>query len=172
MNRLVRNLLDMAQLDSRVLTIHKEYADMSDIVEDSLRKLKQSNKWKIKKLIDTSLPSIKIDSTLIEQVIINLLDNAFKYSPEGSQVTIRSYAESNRLYFMIEDEGIGISSEELDSIFTKFYRSKNAKTLRGSGLGLSICRGIIEAHGGKIWASHKQDIGSRITFFLPYDWSA
>lgn len=172
MNRLVRNLLDMAQLDSRVLTIHKEYADMADIVEDSLLKLKQSSKWQINKIIDVSLPAIKIDSTLIEQVVINLLDNAFKYSKEGSKITIRSYAESNRLYFMIEDEGIGISPEELDSVFSKFYRSNQVKTIRGSGLGLSICRGIIEAHGGKIWASHKQGAGSRITFFLPYDWSA
>jgi two-component system sensor histidine kinase KdpD len=170
MNRLVRNLLDMAQLDSRVLTLHKEYADIADIVEESLRKLKQSSKWQIKKMIDISLPSIKIDSTLIEQVVINLLDNAFKYSQEGSTITIRSYGESSRLYFMIEDEGVGIPSDELDAIFSKFYRSTNIKTIRGSGLGLSICKGIVEAHGGKIWASHKQGGGSRITFFLPYDW--
>jgi len=171
MNRLVRNLLDMAQLDSRLLKLHKEYADIRDIVEESLRKIKQSNKWKVNLVIDASIPSIKIDEALIEEVITNLLDNAVKYSEEGSEITIRSYAESNRLYFMIEDEGMGISTEELDSIFSKFYRSNNVRTIPGSGLGLSICKGIIESHGGKIWASHKREKGTRITFFLPYDWN-
>lgn len=172
MNRLVRNLLDMAQLDGKILQLHKEYTDIQDIVEETIRKMNQSNRWNIILQIDPNIPSIKMDFALIEQVIINLLDNAMKFSTEGSDIIIKAYEESSKLFFIVEDKGIGIPADDLSTIFNKFYRAKKDKVTSGTGLGLSICKGIIEAHGGKIWASNIKEGGSRFTFYLPYDWNS
>lgn len=169
MNRLVRNLLDMALLDNRVLQLKKEFVDIADIVDYCIRKMKHSDKRKIVRMIDDALPSIPLDTSLIQQVVSNLLDNAFKYSPENSKITINAYKAHRKLYFSIEDEGIGIPSKDMDLVFTKFYRSGNAKSQRGSGLGLSICKGIIEAHKGEIWVKRNRLKGSEIVFFIPYE---
>lgn len=169
MNRLVRNLMDMAHLDNRVIQIKKEYADIADVVDYCIRKNKHLNKRHIVRRIDDFMPSIRIDTALIEQVITNLLDNAIKYTPDGSSILIQSYMKEGKLFFSMEDEGIGIPSEDRDLVFTKFYRSNNAKSKRGSGLGLSICKGIVEAHGGKIWITDSDGKGTRIHFFIPYD---
>jgi two-component system sensor histidine kinase KdpD len=119
--------------------------------------------------MDDALPSIQVDTALIEQVITNLLDNAIKYSPEDSKIVIKAYQEHDRLFFSIEDEGIGIPPEDVELVFTKFYRSNQAKTKRGSGLGLSICKGIVEAHGGKIWVIKGRSKGSCVVFYIPYN---
>jgi len=167
MNRLVRNLLDMAHLDNRIIQLKKEYTDIADIVDYCIRKMKHLSHRKVIRSI-ASLPSIEVDTALIEQVITNLLDNAVKYSPEDSQIIVRSYEDKNKLYFSIEDQGIGIPLEEQELVFSKFYRAKNAKSKRGSGLGLSICKGIIEAHGGKIWVKKEYTAGTCIEFFIPF----
>ncbi len=169
MHRLVQNLLDMAHLDNRVIQIKKEYADMADIVDFCIRKMKHLGRRQIVRLIDDTLPSIQVDTALIEQVITNLLDNAIKYSPEDSRIVIKAYLEHDRLFFSMEDEGIGIPPEDVDLVFTKFYRSNQAKTKRGSGLGLSICKGIVEAHGGKIWVIRGRSKGTCIVFYIPYN---
>lgn len=167
MNRLVRNLLDMAHLDNRIIQLHKEYADIVDIVDYCIRKMKHLSLRKVIRLIP-SLPSILVDTALIEQVITNLLDNAIKYSPEGSQIVVRAYEEKNKLYFSIEDEGVGIDLAEQELVFSKFYRANHAKAKRGSGLGLTICKGIVEAHGGKIWVKKDYNKGTCIEFYIPY----
>ena len=108
-----------------------------------------------------------MDDILIAQVLENLLDNACKYSPPKSAITINTLLYQNQLEISVHDHGIGIPVGDLERIFDKFYRVQRQKSITGTGLGLSICKGIIEAHGGKIWAENNKDKGASITFRLP-----
>jgi signal transduction histidine kinase len=114
-----------------------------------------------------------VDSKRIEQVLRNLLSNALKYSPEGGTITlhgaIRGYGDEKQLVIRVSDQGIGIPPEETEKIFERFYRGENEviQSMRGAGLGLAVCRGIVEAHGGRIWVESVPGAGSSFFFTLP-----
>ena len=109
------------------------------------------------------------DAKSIEQVLRNLLSNALKYSPQGGTLAIRGQVDGAQVLLQVSDEGIGIPEDELEKIFERFYRVRNAVTqsVRGAGLGLAVCRGIVEAHGGRIWAESVPGGGSLFCFTLP-----
>jgi len=111
------------------------------------------------------------DSKRIEQVLRNLLDNAIKYSPQGGTITLQAYQDEAQIVFSIKDEGIGIPAEERERIFERFHRVENEVTrrMRGAGLGLAVCRGIVEAHGGRIWVDSQAGAGSTFCFTLPIE---
>jgi two-component system sensor histidine kinase KdpD len=116
--------------------------------------------------IAPDLPLIKMDCGLIEQVFINLLDNAAAYTPPGTPVQVEARVENGNLCVMISDKGPGIPPEDLERIFDKFYRVPGSAT-GGTGLGLSISKGLIEAHGGKIIAENSATGGARFTIRIP-----
>jgi signal transduction histidine kinase len=118
--------------------------------------------------------SLQLDARLIEQVFSNLLENALKYSPEKSQVRLKSWESEDRIWVSIEDQGPGIPPEELSNIFQKFYRSKSAKTspIKGSGLGLYLARYFVELHQGSLDLQSKPGQGSTFTVKLPLDLKA
>ena len=117
------------------------------------------------------LPLVPLDSVLIEQVFINLLENTVKYTPPDSPIDIGATATNSALTVEIVDYGPGIPPSDIERIFDKFYRVRGRDGQRGAGLGLAICRGIVKAHGGRIWAENRVGGGALFRFTLPIDGS-
>jgi len=115
------------------------------------------------------IPLVPLDFVLIVHVLINLLDNALKYSPENSPLEIHASLQKNEAQVAVLDRGIGIPPEDLVHVFDKFYRVQRPEQVTGTGLGLAISKGIIEAHGGRIWAAAREGGGTVITFALPLE---
>ncbi len=169
MNRFVNNLLDMARLESGMLQLNREWCDIQDIIGVAISRLGESLRSRpVKIQIQPDLPLVQADYVLIEQVLVNLLDNALKFSETGSEVVIAARcSEKKQVEVAVADRGLKIPAEDLERVFDKFYRLHSPRQVSGTGLGLAICRGIIEAHGGQIWASDNPAGGVIITFILP-----
>ncbi|MQL51349.1 DUF4118 domain-containing protein [Desulfofundulus thermobenzoicus] len=167
MNRFVNNLLDMARLESGLLSLRKEWCDMQDIIGVAVGRLGELRSRPLQIDLQPDLPLVQADFMLIEQVLVNLLDNALKYSEPGSEITIAARREGEELAVAVADRGQHIPEEDLGRIFDKFYRLQSPRLVSGTGLGLAICKGIIEAHGGRIWAANHPAGGVVITFVLP-----
>jgi two-component system sensor histidine kinase KdpD len=168
MERVASNLLDTARLESGSVKVKNDWCDIGDIVGAALYRLRDSIQGReIQTDIPQSIPLLRGDCVLLEQVMVNLLDNALKYSRAGSDIEISASSEDAKILVSVADRGIGIPEEELQHIFQKFYRTDSTKNISGTGLGLSICKGLIEAHGGTIWALNRPNGGARISFALP-----
>lgn len=171
MVRIVANLLDTARLEGGTLRLKNEWCDLQDIIGVALRQVEdQINDRPVEFNISPEVPIVRGDGRLLEQVMVNLLDNAFKYSPPDTPVEITVLTAKNRVQVSVADRGMGIPAADLTRIFDKFYRARQSEgTTNGTGLGLSICRTIIEAHRGKIWAENRKDSGAVIHFFIPVE---
>jgi two-component system sensor histidine kinase KdpD len=174
LNRLVGNLLDMSRLESGTLRISLQPAEIQDLVGAALNALTaRLEGHPIHVNIPADLPLVPMDYVLVNQVLINLLDNASKYSPENGAIEISASAvagsgsSEGAVQVSVDDSGPGIPVEDLERIFEKFYRVKRFENVVGTGLGLSICKGIVEVHGGKIWAENRPEGGVRMAFILP-----
>ncbi|MBP2002408.1 two-component system sensor histidine kinase KdpD [Paenibacillus shirakamiensis] len=168
MNRLVSNLLGMVRLESGMLGLRREWCDIQDILGVVLAQVKEDQlQRKIHVEIDPDTPFIQGDEILIEQVLVNVLSNSIKYSPDGSEIRLQVQCFPSKLSIIISDQGIGIIAAESEQIFDKFYRSHRAQHLPGTGLGLAICKGIIEAHEGTITAEPNRPQGTIIRIELP-----
>lgn len=171
MERLVANLLDTARLESGMMKLKSDWCDIEDIIGIALRRLKDSTQQYIIDVeLAPGLPLLKADCVLIEQVLVNLIDNAMKYSRKGSNIGIVAKQEGDYLKVTVQDQGVGIPKEDKENIFDKFYRVRQPKQVSGTGLGLSICKGIVEAHGGRIWAENRPGRGAALTFVLPVNY--
>jgi two-component system sensor histidine kinase KdpD len=167
LNRLVENLLDMARLDAGRLHLKREWCDVSDVIGVAVKQIEKA-------LADhpltidyaPNLPLVQMDFTLMEQVLVNLLDNATRYPPAGAPIQITARLEGKSLRISVADRGPGIPSQDLERIFDKFYRVPGTAT-GGTGLGLSICRGLVEAHGGTLTAENVASGGARFVIRLP-----
>lgn len=167
LNRLVENLLDMSRLESGRLRLKRDWCDISDIIGVAVKRLEQC--FEVRPLTIRLAPQIaliQVDFGLIEQVLINLLDNACHYTPEGTAVLIEARYQDDWLEIVIADRGAGIPEADLERIFDKFYRVPGTAA-GGTGLGLSISRGLIEAHGGTLIAENRPDGGARFILRLP-----
>jgi two-component system, OmpR family, sensor histidine kinase KdpD len=170
LDRLVRNLLDMTRLASGAVKVAKEWQPIEGVIGAALGRLEdQLHDRRIDVRLPPGLPPVRIDGLLIEQVLINLLENAAKYAPSGTPIDISASADVDRLVVEIADRGPGIPQELVDRIFEKFYRLPREGAGGGAGLGLAICRGIVEAHGGSIWAENREGGGAVFRFALPID---
>lgn len=168
MDRLVANLLDTARLESGMMQLKEDWCDVEDIIGIALRRVAECiNDRPLLINISEDLPLLKADCVLLEQVLINLLDNACKYSMNGSEITITAVQKETVVEVSVADRGAGIPPEYLKQVFDKFYRVEQPKSVSGTGLGLSICKGIIEAHGGYINAENREDGGTIMTFAIP-----
>ncbi|MEW6696883.1 MAG: ATP-binding protein [Bacillota bacterium] len=168
MSRFVHNLLDMAKLESGLVQPNKEWCDIQDIVGVAISRLDESLAARPLNInIDNNLPLIKADFILIEQVLVNLLDNALKYSEPGTEITIKASQMDKEIEVSVSDRGPEIPAEDMERIFDKFYRLQSPRLVSGTGLGLAICKGFVEAHGGKIWAANRQGGGVEMRFTLP-----
>ncbi len=167
LNRLVENLLDMSRLDSGRVQLKLEWCDVSDVVSVALKRLAVDLAQRTVRIdYPPKLPLIQMDFVLMEQVLVNLIDNACSYTPAGSQLVIAAKVEDAHLLLSVSDAGPGVASAELERIFDKFYRIPGTAT-GGTGLGLSICRGLVEAHGGTLRAEPITSGGTRFAIRLP-----
>ncbi|REE66687.1 two-component system sensor histidine kinase KdpD [Paenibacillus taihuensis] len=155
MNRLVTNLLGMVKLESGMLRLRMSFCDVEDMLGVVLAQVKNYQQHRRIRIQLPSHPSYFAgDEVLLEQVLVNVLSNAIKYSPDGSEIVIAVQEDtaSQQVIITVADEGLGIPKGEEERIFEKFYRASSASHVTGTGLGLAICKGIVEAHGGTITA--------------------
>lgn len=170
LNRFIANLLDMTKLESGAIVPNTALHDLGEIVGSALRRAsKILIGHKVELVLAADLPMLQLDAVLFEQVLFNLLDNAAKYSPPDTTISIRSQRERDRVVLEVADEGGGIPPGELESVFDKFYRVQKGDHVRpGTGLGLAISRGFVEAMRGTISASNRSDRkGAVLTIRLP-----
>jgi two-component system sensor histidine kinase KdpD len=170
LNRFIANLLDMTRLESGAMEPHAELVDVADVVGSALeRASKVLAVHDVEIDLPADLPMLRLDPVLFEQVLFNLFDNAAKYAPAGSKVSLRARRDKDRVLLEMLDEGEGIPPADLERIFDKFYRVHAADRRRaGTGLGLAICRGFIETLGGTIVAGNRTDRqGAVFTIALP-----
>jgi two-component system, OmpR family, sensor histidine kinase KdpD len=170
LNRFIGNLLDMTRLESGAIALKLETVDLAEIVGTALQragKLLAGHRLAVD--IAADLPPLKADYLLLEQVLFNLLDNAAKYAPAGSLLSIRARSDGAMVAVTVSDEGPGIPPADLERIFDKFYRVHREDRQRaGTGLGLAICRGFIAAMGGTIEVANRRDrTGAVFTIRLP-----
>jgi two-component system sensor histidine kinase KdpD len=167
LNRLLGNLLEMTRLEAGGIQVEKDWELLEDIVGAALNRLgTRIGDQPIIVNLPSDLPLVPIDSVLIEQVLLNLLDNALKYTPATSPIELSAQARENEVVFSVADHGPGLRPGDEKRVFEKFYRAQ-PKVSGGVGLGLTICRGIVEAHGGHIWAENRPGGGVRFCFTLP-----
>jgi two-component system, OmpR family, sensor histidine kinase KdpD len=164
LSRFVDNLLDMTRLEAGALEARRDAVDLGDIVGSAARHAgKVLGRRKLRIAIAPDLPMLRLDFVLLEQALVNLLDNAAKYAPPETPITIAAARTPLEVRLTVSDEGIGIPPEDLERIFDKFYRVKAGDHQRaGTGLGLAICRGFIEAQGGTITAGNRTDRGGAV----------
>ena len=170
LNRFIANLLDMTRLESGAIQPHTDYVDLGDVVGSAIQRASVVlANHDVRVSIPASLPMLKLDPVLLEQVLFNLLDNAAKYTPPESGIEVRATQAGEIVRVEIADEGDGIPAADLDRIFDKFYRVQAVDRKRaGTGLGLAICRGFVEAMGGTVQASNRTDRrGAVLTITLP-----
>ncbi len=168
LNRLVGNLLNMTRIESGAIKLNLEPGDVQDLIGTALDQLgKRANKNKIKVDVQPNLPLIPMDFTLMVQVVVNLLENAIKYSPEDSLIEVTAALHGDTTRLQILDRGAGIPSDDLARVFDKFYRVQRPESVSGTGLGLSISKGIVEAHGGEVRAINRENGGTILEVELP-----
>jgi two-component system sensor histidine kinase KdpD len=167
LSRLVQNLLQMTRLESGALRVSKEWHPLEEIVGAALGRLaKPLLARPVTTHLPQDLPFVPMDDVLIEQVLINLLDNAVKHTPNGSPIEISAWAGDGLMTVEVADRGPGLGPGEEQRVFDKFFRGRTGSS-RGIGLGLAICRGIVEAHGGRIWAENRPEGGVAFRFTIP-----
>jgi two-component system, OmpR family, sensor histidine kinase KdpD len=170
LNRFIGNLLDMTRLESGAMAPRNEPVDLVDVVGSALNRIsKVTSDHKVEVEIAPGLPMLRCDPVLLEQVLFNLLDNAAKYTPAGSEIRISASRVGQEVRIEVRDEGEGIPEADLERIFDKFYRVRAGDQRRaGTGLGLAICRGFLAAMGGTITAANRKDRrGAVFTVTLP-----
>jgi len=170
LNRFIANLLDMTRIGAGAMEPNYAWHFAGDIVGSALaRAAKIVSHHRVEVHIPETLPMLRVDPVLFEQVLFNLIDNAAKYAPDGTSIEIDGRQDGNTIMLSIKDEGPGIPSGDIERVFDSFYRVRKADQVRaGTGLGLSICRGFVEAMGGTITAANRTDrSGAVFTVRMP-----
>ncbi|HEX9778534.1 MAG TPA: DUF4118 domain-containing protein [Geopsychrobacteraceae bacterium] len=166
LNRIIRNVLDMTRLESGGIKLNREWQSLEEIVGTVTNRMAgQFHAHPLTINLPPALPLIPCDELLIEQVLRNLLENAIKYTPHGTIISLSAWVREQEILVSVADRGPGISPEAGERIFEKFVRGKHAGG--GAGLGLAICQGIVTAHGGRIWMENLAAGGVAFSFTLP-----
>jgi two-component system sensor histidine kinase KdpD len=164
--RLVHNLLQTTRLESGSVHLHQEPCSIEELVGSALERTEKLLAGRqIVTQLPEDLPMVPLDGVLLEQVFINLLENAARHTPAGTPVDISAQTEGEALLVEVADRGPGLGADELERVFEKFYHARSASA--GAGLGLAICRAVVDAHGGRIWAENRAGGGTRFRFTLP-----
>jgi two-component system, OmpR family, sensor histidine kinase KdpD len=168
LNRLISNLLSESRIEAGALKISQQQTDIKDLVDAAIEQLgTRTASHKIKINVPDELPLVSVDFGLIVQTLVNVIDNAIKYSPPGSDIEISAREVLPEVQIDVADKGSGIPAEDLSRVFDKFYLVENPASVKGIGLGLSICKGIVEAHKGRILAANRPGGGTIISMILP-----
>jgi two-component system sensor histidine kinase KdpD len=168
MTQQVNNILDMTRFEVGAPQLNRQWQPLEEIVGAVLNRMQSSlQERKITVALQEDLPLVLIDGVLIGQVISNLLENAIKYTPPGSPIEIEGWAAANEITLSVLDRGPGIKPGDEERVFDKFHRGAQEGAVGGAGLGLTICRAIVEAHGGRIWSENRLVGGAMFCFTLP-----
>ena len=168
LNRLVGNLLSMTRIESGAIRLNLQPGDVQDVIGTALEQLgNRTAGHSIKVSVPDDFPLIPLDFTLMVQVVVNILENAVKYSPEGSLIEVSASLQEKNVHIEIADRGVGIPLADLGRVFDKFYRVQRPESVSGTGLGLSISKGIVEVHHGSIDAHARAGGGTIIHVDLP-----
>jgi two-component system, NtrC family, sensor histidine kinase KinB len=168
--RLVSSLLDVHRLEAGQPIVNQKSTDPIALLNEAVevtRPPAESKKQTVSIEVPNRLPAIWVDPDMLRRVLVNLLENAIKYSPNGTQIELGAAAEAGQVHFWIQDRGPGIPPEQQEAIFEKFTRLRPEPSTKGLGLGLAFCRLAVEAHGGRIWVESQNGSGSRFQFTLP-----
>ncbi len=172
LNRYIQSILKLLRVESRDFKIHTEVGDINEVIEEALNSLRPLAREK-NISIHTSLEpmfSLEFDTTLIKEVVINLVENAIKYSPGGGQIEVVSHESEDYVHVLVKDTGEGIKPEDMEKVWGKFTRGsdQDLKT-KGTGLGLYLVKYFIELHGGKVIMESSLGQGTTVSFTLPLD---
>ncbi len=175
LTELVDHLLDMSRLEAGLLQMKRRPTSISKLIKEAVGDAQlRAHSHKIVLNLKKKLPRVNGDARRIRQVIDNIIDNAIKYSSEGTDVVVSAQRVRRKLFISVADQGIGIPAEDLKRVFDRMYRREQRLTpqIGGIGLGLAICRGLVEAHGGRIWTVSELGRGSTFYFTLPIETKA
>ncbi|GHO42832.1 ATP-binding protein [Ktedonospora formicarum] len=172
LNRLVGNILDMSRIEGGALKPEKEWYPLDELIHDVISHMQTILQGReVRTSLPEHLPPVQLDYLQMDQVITNLLENAVRYTPAGSPLEVSVEVVEHNVLVSIGDYGPGIPVDDLERIFDKFYRvlgtRRTSSSTMGTGLGLAVCRGLVEAHGGHIWAENRQGGGALFRFTLP-----
>lgn len=172
LNRLVGNLLDMSRIEDGALKVEKEWYSLATLIHDVLGRLRPLLEGRAVRInLPNDLLLVELDYVQIDQVLTNLLENAVRYTPPESPIEVSGHIEGEQVIISVADRGPGIPPTDLEHVFDKFYRvlhsQSNTGYPAGSGLGLAVCKGVVEAHGGRIWAELRVGGGLVVFVLLP-----
>lgn len=168
LNRLVGNLLNITRIEAGALRFSLEPCEIADLLSSALETVEKRLQNRLIQIhCPPDLPLVKLDFVLMVQVLVNLLDNAVKYSPPDQPIEVNAALNGEQILLKVEDHGSGIPPEDLERVFDKFYRVRSPDNVSGTGLGLSICKGIVEAHHGTIKAENRTGGGTTMVILLP-----
>ena len=168
LSALVVNLLDMARMQTGGVTLDRQWQPIEEVVGSALRaSARVLAGHRVETNLPADLPLVAFDAVLIERVLCNLLDNAAKYTPTGSRIGLAAGVQGDHLEVRVTDDGPGLPEGTEDRLFDKFTRGEKESARPGVGLGLAICRAIVQAHGGRIRAANRPDGGAQFSFTLP-----
>jgi signal transduction histidine kinase len=170
LTELISNLLDMSRVEAGALRVEVEPTDLRPLIEETANEFQMmTHNYQFVVKLSSPLPVVMADPRRARQVLRNLVENAVKYTPAGGPIVISAQAIPDFVRMSVADQGIGIEAQLLENIFDRFYQVDSASTRKvgGSGLGLSISKAIVEAHGGRIWAESQPGVGSTFHFTLP-----
>ncbi|NGZ10067.1 MAG: sensor histidine kinase KdpD [Nitrospira sp. LK70] len=167
LDRLLKNVLDIMRIEAGAVQLSKEWHPLDEIIGAALARLEgRLRDHTVTTTLPADLPLVPVDGVLLEQVVINLVENAVRYAPARTRVELAASATDREIVVEVADQGPGIPAGEESRIFDKFYRGKLTRE-GGVGLGLTICRGIVEAHGGRIWTENRSGGGAVFRFSIP-----
>lgn len=170
LNKQVENLLNMSRLETGMLSLNKDWCDINELINESVRKTISDSGRNVFFTPNEDLPLFRIDRGLVEQVLNNLLSNAMQHTPDNCSINISTSMKNDLLTIIVSDNGNGIPSHALETVFEKFYRLPQSKT-GGSGLGLSIVKGIVEAHAGTVKVENNENGGASFIIDIPAETS-
>jgi two-component system sensor histidine kinase KdpD len=169
LTEMVDGILDVARARAGRLELRLDSVDLEQVVRRSLERMSSTLEQRDVRLIADGSATVAADDVRLQQVVVNLLQNAAKYSPEATPIELRLDIRDGMARLAVLDRGVGVSAADTARIFEPFYRVQDRRTARvgGAGLGLAICRAIVDGHGGRIWAEPRAGGGSRFCFSLP-----
>jgi len=170
MSKLVTNVLEMTRLEADGIALDRDWHAIGEIAGSVLHRLRERlARHNVRIELPSELPLVRLDATLVEQVLANLLENAAKYSPPGTAISLQAERRGSELLVSVEDAGPGLPPGEPERLFAKFHRGNTEGAVGGAGLGLAICRAIVRLHGGRIWAERRPEGGAAFRFTLPVE---
>ena len=168
MTDLISNVLDLTRLESGQVALRRDWETLDDLAASALRRVEgRTRTHQIVIDLAPDLPAVHVDAALVVQVFANLFDNVLKYTPAGTRARVSAVADGSFVRVTVDDDGPGFPPGDPERLFDKFQRGADEPATVGVGLGLAICRAIVEAHGGEIHAGRRLGSGAHFEFTLP-----